>query len=94
MSEEIQRMFSIRHQEDELKMALAQVQSPTQDVIIQNKIEELVRRGMTLERIGNTIAQWDAINKITTESEEFSKNALRAVKYLIDRAEAQKEVTT
>jgi hypothetical protein len=93
MSEEIRQMLSIRHQEDELKMALAQVVSPTQEVIIKNKIEELVRRGMKVERIGHMIVQWMAINNITTESPEFNQNATRAIHYLDERAEAQKEVT-
>lgn len=94
MNDDIQQMLSLRHQEDELKMALAQVVSPTQDVIIQNKIEELVRRGMKLERIGFMMGQWEAINKVTTESPEFAQNVSRALNYLIQRAAAQKEVTT
>lgn len=94
MNEDIQRMISLRHQEDELQMALAQVVSPTQEVIIRNKIEELIHRGMEVNRITNMIGQWMAINKITTESPEFNQNAIRAIQYLDERAAAQKEVTT
>lgn len=79
-SNDVRQMMDMNHAINEVRGALDT--KGDQDETIKSKIDSLMARGTDPATLGLWIAQWMAVNNVTSESEVFDRNSKFAIEYL------------